>query len=202
MRLAVTGSISARPSPLAHGDVFGRTSRRCAGRERRGRGRRRAVFAMWVGIDGLYPKQGELLARLGMGQAAGPASPWNPHMQFGQDSPMAWLFIGVRILGSSFLVPPLEEVFFRSFLYRYMVKHEFPVRSVESIRVDTLPGHFASLRLRAPGMAGGHSLRVRIPGPGLLEGSAGRCYRRPCDHQLPPWDVGGVAWSLGFLVSS
>jgi len=31
----------------------------------------------------------------------------------------------VRIAGSSLVVPPLEEVFYRSFLYRYIVKTEF-----------------------------------------------------------------------------
>ena len=30
-----------------------------------------------------------------------------------------------RILGSTLVVPPLEEVFYRSFLYRYIVKPDF-----------------------------------------------------------------------------
>ncbi len=49
-------------------------------------------------------------------------SPWNPHAQFGQGSALAWLFITVRLGGSTLVVPPLEEVFYRSFLYRYIIK--------------------------------------------------------------------------------
>ncbi len=72
-----------------------------------------AVFVMWVGLDGFYPK---------LGKAVGG---WNPHAQFGQGSALAWLFIVGRILGSTFVVPPLEEVFYRSFLYRYIIKPDF-----------------------------------------------------------------------------
>lgn len=72
-----------------------------------------AVFAMWVGLDGLYPKLGKA------------GAPWNAHVQFGQGSALAWMFIVVRLLGSSLVVPPLEEVFYRSFLYRYIVKVDF-----------------------------------------------------------------------------
>jgi CAAX prenyl protease-like protein len=71
------------------------------------------VFVLWVGLDPFYPKF--------------PASGvvWNPHAQFGHDSILAWLMIGTRILGSTLVVPPLEEVFYRSFLYRYIVKQNF-----------------------------------------------------------------------------
>lgn len=72
-----------------------------------------AVFLLWVGLDGLYPR----LAKLGDG--------WNPHSQFPENTSLAWLFIGVRILGSSLVVPPIEEVFYRSFLYRYLVRVNF-----------------------------------------------------------------------------
>jgi hypothetical protein len=71
------------------------------------------VCAIWVGLDELYPKISK----------AGTA--WNPHTHFGEGSGLAWLFVVVRIVGSSLVVPPLEEVFYRSFLYRYMVKTDF-----------------------------------------------------------------------------
>ena len=35
------------------------------------------------------------------------------------------MFIAVRVLGSSLVVPPLEEVFFRSFVYRYLFQPDF-----------------------------------------------------------------------------
>lgn len=71
------------------------------------------VCAIWVGLDGLYPKLGKA------------GSAWNPNAEFGESSTLAWVFIAVRILGSSLVVPPLEEVFYRSFLYRYIVKTDF-----------------------------------------------------------------------------
>lgn len=63
-----------------------------------------AVALMWVGLDGLYPR------------LATPASSWHP---------AAWLWNVVRLVGSSIVVPPLEEVFYRSFLYRYFVRLNF-----------------------------------------------------------------------------
>lgn len=71
------------------------------------------VCAMWIGLDGFYVKFGK------------PGVPWNPRAQFGQDSTLAWLFIVSRLLGSAVIVPPLEEVFYRSFLYRYIIKPQF-----------------------------------------------------------------------------
>jgi CAAX prenyl protease-like protein len=71
------------------------------------------VFLMWVGLDGHYPKLGNA------------GEPWNPHSQFGRNSAAAWFFIGMRLAGSALVVPPLEEVFYRSFLYRYVIKPDF-----------------------------------------------------------------------------
>jgi CAAX prenyl protease-like protein len=80
------------------------------------------VFLVWVGLE-------DFLRLLGMNPSfaffkiSGPA--WNPREFFGPASPLAWFFIAVRILGSSLLVPPLEEVFFRSFVYRYIQRTDF-----------------------------------------------------------------------------
>ncbi len=71
------------------------------------------VFAVWVGLDGLYPR----MAELGEG--------WNPGARFGKGSGLALFYVAVRVLGSSVVVPPLEEVFYRSFLYRILVKVPF-----------------------------------------------------------------------------
>ncbi|HEX3800659.1 MAG TPA: CAAX prenyl protease-related protein [Verrucomicrobiae bacterium] len=72
-----------------------------------------AVCVMWVGIDPFYVK---------IGKGAGD---WNPHAQFGQGSTLAWVMIVGRILGSSLIVPPMEEVFYRSFLYRCIIRPDF-----------------------------------------------------------------------------
>jgi CAAX prenyl protease-like protein len=70
------------------------------------------VFAIWVGLARFYPQFKTSVI-------------WNPHLQFGQNSALAWLMIAIRTLGSTFVVPPLEEVFYRSFLYRYLAKPDF-----------------------------------------------------------------------------
>ncbi len=71
------------------------------------------VFVVWVGLNDFYPKLGKTDAV------------WNPHALFGEGTARAWVFIVVRILGSSLVVPPLEEAFYRSFLYRYFVNTDF-----------------------------------------------------------------------------
>lgn len=72
------------------------------------------VIVVWIALDPYYPK---------LPMAAG--TPWNPHEQLGTGTALAWLFIVTRILGSTLVVPMIEETFFRSFLYRYIVKPNF-----------------------------------------------------------------------------
>src|SRR5262245_49665359 len=84
------------------------------------------VFGVWVGLDGIVPDQTQLWVKLGLSKPpASPEPPWNPFLQFGNGAPLAWFFVGVRILGTSLVVPPLEEVFYRSFLYRWIAKPDF-----------------------------------------------------------------------------
>jgi hypothetical protein len=71
------------------------------------------IFVIWVGLDPFYRHLGKFGAS------------WNPNSQFGNGSPLAWLMVVTRILGSTFIVPPLEEVFYRSFLYRYIANQNF-----------------------------------------------------------------------------
>jgi uncharacterized protein len=87
------------------------------------------VFVLWVGLDPYYPKLDALLVRVGLSKAKSAAEAaamaWTPQAHFGAGTAWAWLFIAVRIAGSSLVVPPLEEVFFRSFLYRYLAAADF-----------------------------------------------------------------------------
>ena len=48
-----------------------------------------------------------------------------PADSLARNSALAWFFIAVHILGMTFIVPPLEEVFYRSFFYRYIVNQNF-----------------------------------------------------------------------------
>ncbi len=71
------------------------------------------VWAIWVGLEGRYPL---IVQRPG---------PFNPQRTLGSDSTLAWMFVGVRIAGSSLVVPLVEEVFYRSFIYRFVIRSDF-----------------------------------------------------------------------------
>ncbi len=76
-----------------------------------------ACFLIWVGLDGVIPRLGALL-----GDAAEEKPwQWNPFEFFTDHPALAWTFVGIRVLGSTLIVPPLEEVFYRSAVYRYWV---------------------------------------------------------------------------------
>jgi CAAX prenyl protease-like protein len=77
-----------------------------------------AVFAIWVGLDPYYPKI-ELLIK------DTPDSIWDPFARFGDSSTVAWVLIVIRIFGMTVLVPPIEEAFYSSLVYRYIVKYDF-----------------------------------------------------------------------------
>lgn len=80
------------------------------------------VFVMWVGLDGWYPGLEQMMSRL-LGREESPSPEWNPRSTFGEGT--AWFFILTRVLGSTLVVPPLEEVVFRSTLYRYVIDPDF-----------------------------------------------------------------------------
>jgi CAAX prenyl protease-like protein len=77
-----------------------------------------AIFALWVGLDPYYPKNHLVFKDT-------PESIWNPFARFGEHNPTAWVLVVIRIIGMTWVVPPLEEVFYRSFLYRYFVRTDF-----------------------------------------------------------------------------
>jgi CAAX prenyl protease-like protein len=83
-----------------------------------------AIFAVWVGISGEWTTQNSLWIKLGLSHP--PAKPplvWDPFAQFGPG--LAWFIVAVRILGTVLIVPPIEEVFYRSFVYRYIASQNF-----------------------------------------------------------------------------
>ncbi|MDE3066960.1 MAG: CAAX prenyl protease-related protein [Verrucomicrobiota bacterium] len=82
------------------------------------------IFVVWVGVSGDWTTQNSLWSKLGLVHAP-LTPPWNPNGLFGRGSALAGMFIAARLLGSTLVVPPLEEVFYRSFLYRYAARQDF-----------------------------------------------------------------------------
>jgi len=72
-----------------------------------------AVFGIWVGLEDWYPKTGQS------------GKPWNPFLDYGAGSALAWFYVVTRIVGSTLVVPPIEEVFYRSLVYRYVADPDF-----------------------------------------------------------------------------
>lgn len=84
------------------------------------------VCVIWVGVSGAWTTQDSLWQHLGLAHPPEkPAPLWNPFAYFGAESPWAWAAVATRIAGSTLVVPPLEETFYRSFLYRYVHRHNF-----------------------------------------------------------------------------
>ena len=81
------------------------------------------VFILWVALDVLYPKFSQ------------PNDSWDLQKQFASPSVMVWFFAGVRLAGSTLLVPMLEEVFYRSFLYRYILAPNWMFTAYNSFAV-------------------------------------------------------------------
>ncbi|MFM8880428.1 MAG: CAAX prenyl protease-related protein [Verrucomicrobiota bacterium] len=90
-----------------------------------------AVAALWIALDGIIPSLASIYDRvsaLWTGQAAVPRPvdpPWNPLAFFSGAPALGWAFVGVRVLGRSLLVPMIEEVFYRSFVYRMVMRPDF-----------------------------------------------------------------------------
>lgn len=76
------------------------------------------ICVLWIGLDPYYPMNHIFLKPV-------PGDEWIPFERFGEGSAVAWLLIAVRTFGMTFVVPPIEEVFYRSFVYRFFIKDDF-----------------------------------------------------------------------------
>jgi hypothetical protein len=89
------------------------------------------IAALWIGLEHHVLSLEEIwnLARkLVTGQVSEPPKaepPWNPVAFFAGAPILGWGFVAVRVLGRSLVVPAMEEVFYRSFLYRYVANPKF-----------------------------------------------------------------------------
>jgi uncharacterized protein len=90
-----------------------------------------AIAGLWIGLSGRVPTLGDLWDaghKFVTGKAAEPhppEAPWNPVTFFAGNPALGWGFVAVRVLGRSLVVPAMEEVFYRSFFYRYIVSPRF-----------------------------------------------------------------------------
>lgn len=82
-----------------------------------------AVFILWAGLGPLFDATGLKSSWIEV-KAKPTQTPWNP-LTFFTSVALGWFFVVVRIAGSTLVVPPMEEVFFRSFVYRYVTKPDF-----------------------------------------------------------------------------
>jgi uncharacterized protein len=90
-----------------------------------------AIAALWLGLQGRIPALGELWDWANqritgkIAEPAKPEAPWNPLEFFKDNAPLGYAFLAVRVLGRSLVVPMVEEVFYRSFFYRYIANPDF-----------------------------------------------------------------------------
>jgi hypothetical protein len=70
------------------------------------------VTALWIGLDGHYPTFA----------ISGSRTAFDPNIL---PPASRWAFVGVRLLGLVVLVPIFEELFWRSFLIRWLVDDDF-----------------------------------------------------------------------------
>ena len=110
------------------------------------------VFAVWVGINGDWTTQSSLwVEKLGLSHA--PAAPqsasWNPNVQFGCRLRASCVAVHPHAHPRFhwLIVPPLEEVFYRSFVYRYVARVDFLTVPLDRFLPGWLLGHRARLWL-------------------------------------------------------
>lgn len=90
-----------------------------------------AIAVLWLGLDGRIPSLGELWdlgrkAVTGKAPAAAKAAEaWNPLAFFRDQPALGMAMLAVRVAGRSLVVPAMEEVFYRSFFYRYLIGARF-----------------------------------------------------------------------------
>lgn len=69
-----------------------------------------SVFVLWINMDWSFASMGENKG-------------FNPYLSHGDSS--RYLLIGVRLFGAAVVVPIMEELFWRSFLLRYIINSNF-----------------------------------------------------------------------------
>ena len=76
------------------------------------------VFALWIWPDSFSWYRTWLCWPIGSPPAPSAAAPYDPAV-------CGWTLTIVKLIGSAFVIAPVEEVFFRSFLYRWLQNRDF-----------------------------------------------------------------------------
>ena len=84
-----------------------------------------AVFVAWVGLDRLvpYPRLG---VRMGFDPGSLEGTGWWP------------VFVAARLYGLVIMVPVMEEIFWRSFLLRFLTRHDFTLLPLGTFSASAL----------------------------------------------------------------
>jgi CAAX prenyl protease-like protein len=91
------------------------------------------VFVLWVRLDGYYPEIGFLGKRTGFDPSS-----LNPRWK--------WPFVAIRFAGLALLVPLIEELFWRSFLVRWLIDPDYwkvPIGRVTPMAASVTSALFA-----------------------------------------------------------
>jgi len=89
------------------------------------------IAALWIGLDGRIPALGTLYDTISSrftgkpAEAPKPEAPWNPLAFFKDNAPLGYAILVVRVVGRSFVVPMVEELFYRSFFHRFIASQDF-----------------------------------------------------------------------------
>ena len=134
------------------------------------------VWGLWVGLDGHYPALPFLGKRAGFDVGS-------------LDPGSRWAFIVVRMLGLVVLVPLIEELFWRSFLIRWLIDPDFqkvPIGQVTPTAAAVTSVMFALVHPEwLPALAHGSTLGVAA----LADQIAQRLRGQPCHGQPRAGDL-------------
>lgn len=115
------------------------------------------IAGLWIGLDGRIPSLDRIWG-WGRNLVVGtpiPAiesdKPWNPVAYFSGNSALGWGFVGVRFFIRSIVVPPLEEVFYRSFFYRFIAQSNFMAMPLGTWNLTAFVVTVAAFGLAHPG---------------------------------------------------
>ena len=147
------------------------------------------VWALWIGLDGHYPALPFLGKRGGFDvDALAPA--WRP------------VFIAARMLGLVVLVPLVEELFWRSFLMRWLIDPDFHKVPVGHVTVAGGGDHVGHVRTGPSGMAAGADHGTALGVAALAHAIPGRLRGEPRHGQPRTGDLRDRHRRLEILVST